>query len=64
MAHLHREEATELTDRDMEIRTGVRAGTVRVWANRDLIRKRRDSGRVLYDVADVMREARTRGLVS
>lgn len=64
VAHLHREEATELTDRDMEIRTGVRAGTVRVWANRELVRKRRDSGRTLYVVADVMREAKTRGLVS
>jgi len=64
VAHLHREEADELTDRDMEIRTGVRAGTVRVWANRELVRKRRDSGRTLYVVEDVMREARTRGLVS
>ena len=64
VAHLDREEAHELTDRDMEIRTGVRAGTVRVWANRELVRKRRDSGRTLYAVEDVMREARTRGLVS
>lgn len=64
VAHLHREEATELTDRDCEIRTGVRAGTIRVWANRELVKRRRDSGRTLYDVSDVMREARDRGLVS
>ena len=53
VAHLHREEATELTDRDMEIRTGVKAGTVGVWAQRGLVKRRRDSGRTLYDVADV-----------
>lgn len=64
VAHLHREEATELTDRDMEIRTGVKAGTIRVWANRDLVRKRRDSGRVLYSVRDVLDQAQASGLVS
>lgn len=64
VAHLHRAEADELTDRDCEIRTGVKAGTIRVWANRELVKKRRDSGRTLYDVADVLREARARGLVS
>jgi hypothetical protein len=64
VAHLHREEATELTDRDMEIRTGIKAGTIRVWANRGLVKRRRDSGRTLYTVADVVEQARTRGLVS
>lgn len=57
VAHLHREEATELTDHDMEIRTGVKAGTVRVWARRGLVSKRRDSGRTLYRVEDVLRRA-------
>ena len=54
VAHLHREEATHLTDRDMEIRTGVRAGTVREWARRGHVEKRTDSGRVVYAVADVV----------
>jgi hypothetical protein len=60
VAHLHREEATHLTDRDMEIRTGVRAGTVREWARRGHVAKRLDSGRVLYAVADVEERAGTR----
>jgi hypothetical protein len=55
--HLHREEATELTDHDMEIRTGVRAGTVRVWAKRGIVGRRQDSGRTLYVVADVVKRA-------
>lgn len=55
VAHLHREEADYLTDRDMEIRTGVRAGTVREWARRGLVNKRTDSGRTMYAVADVER---------
>jgi hypothetical protein len=58
VAHLHRKEATELTDRDMEIRTGVKAGTIRVWARRGYVARRLDSGRTLYCVADV--EARAR----
>lgn len=57
VAHLHREEATHLTDRDMEVRTGVRAGTVREWARRGHVAKRLDSGRVLYAVADVVGKA-------
>jgi hypothetical protein len=64
VAHLHREEATHLTDRDMEIRTGIKAGTVRVWANRHGVERRTDSGRVVYSVADVERVAKDRGLVS
>ena len=62
VAHLHREEATHLTDRDMEIRTGVKAGTVRVWARRGQVERRLDAGRVLYAVADV--EARVHGEAS
>lgn len=57
VAHLHREEATHLTDRDMEIRTGVKAGTVRVWANRGEVERKRDAGRTLYSVADVEKRA-------
>lgn len=59
VAHLHREEATHLTDRDMEIRTGVRAGTVREWARRGDVAKRRDSGRTLYAVEDVLKKVGT-----
>jgi hypothetical protein len=58
VAHLHREEATHLTDRDIEIRTGVKAGTVRVWANRGDVERKRDAGRTLYAVADVQRRMR------
>lgn len=58
--HLHREEAEWLTDRDMEIRTGIKAGTVRVWANREEVKRKRDSGRTLYLVADVIRRAERR----
>jgi len=57
VAHLHREEADHLTDRDMEIRTGVKAATVRKWAERGQVRRRLDSGRVLYAVIDVERNA-------
>jgi hypothetical protein len=59
--HLHREEAEWLTDRDMEIRTGVRAGTVRVWANRGEVGRKRDAGRTLYRVSDVERRAERLG---
>lgn len=57
VAHLHREEATHLTDRDMEIRTGVKAGTVRVWAQRGSVERRREQGRTVYAVADVLSQA-------
>jgi len=56
--HLHRSEAAWLTDRDMELRTGVKAGTVRVWARRGLVGARSDSGRRVYAVADVERRVR------
>ena len=62
VAHLHRSEAEWLTDRDMEIRTGVKAGTVRVWARRGLVAAKRDQERRVYAVADV--EARVRGEAS
>jgi hypothetical protein len=64
VAHLHREEATHLTDRDMELRTGVKAGTVRVWAQRGDVERRRDQGRTIYCVADVLRVVGSRGLAS
>lgn len=51
--NLYRDEATHLTDREMEERTGVKAGTVRVWANRGEVARRQESGRVVYSVADV-----------
>lgn len=56
--HVHREEATHLTDHEMEIRTGVKAGTVRVWANRGDVERKRDQGRTVYAVADVLARAR------
>lgn len=64
--HLHRTEAEWLTDRDMQIRTGVKAGTVRSWAREgtDLVRKRRDAERTVYAVADVMTVAKSKGLVA
>jgi hypothetical protein len=52
--HLHREEAAFLTDREMEIRTGVKAGTVRVWAQRGEVERKREGGRTLYSVAGVL----------
>jgi len=53
VAEVHRETAEWLTDAEMEIRTGVKAGTIRVWAQREKIARRRHSGRVEYLVADV-----------
>lgn len=64
VAHLHREEATHLTDRDMEVRTGVKAGTVRSWARKGMVRRKIDSGRTVYAVEDVLNEARRAGLVA
>lgn len=53
--HLHRSEATHLTDQDMELRTGVKAGTVRVWARRDEVERKREQGRTVYSVSDVLK---------
>lgn len=58
IAHLHRDSAAWLTDRDMEIRTGVKAGTVRVWAQRGDVERKRDQGRTVYAVADVERRVK------
>lgn len=60
--NLHRDEAAWLTDRDMEIRTGVKAATVRSWGREGgPVRRRRDSGRTVYAVADVLgQQARRR----
>lgn len=69
VSELHRTAAEWLTDQEMEVRTGIRAGTVREWA-RDrsdrpaLVDKRRDSGRVVYLVADVERIAREKGMMA
>lgn len=56
--HLHREEADELTDREMQLRTGVKAGTIRQWANRGELTRRRDSGRWVYRVEEVLKRAK------
>ncbi len=56
--NLHREEATHLTDHEMEIRTGIKAGTVRAWAQRGEVERRRDQGRTVYAVADVVKKVR------
>jgi len=53
VAELHIGQAEWLTDREMEMRTGVKAGTVRKWAERGDVARRRDSGRTVYRVADV-----------
>jgi hypothetical protein len=65
--NLHREEAEWLTDQDMQIRTGVKAGTVRSWAREGSefpVRKRRDQQRTVYAVADVLSVAKDKGLVA
>lgn len=61
---LHHEQAPELTDQDCAVRTGVKAGTIRVWATRGHVRRRRVDGRVLYTVEDVVRHAASAGLAS
>jgi hypothetical protein len=54
---LYRENAEWLSAGEMAIRTGVKAGTVHVWASRKEIAKRTDSGRVVFRVEDVLRRA-------
>lgn len=58
-----------LTDADMEMRSGVGAGTVRSWAREPKadeppapVRKKRDSGRTVYSVADVVRVRDEKGM--
>lgn len=60
---LHRRSATHLTDREMQERTGIKAGTVREWARRALIGRKRDSGRVVYCVEDVERVGEDKGMI-
>lgn len=62
--HLHRENAEWLTDKEMQLRTGVKAGTVREWARRELVKRTRDSGRVVYLVDDVERVATEKGMMT
>jgi hypothetical protein len=57
VADLHRGNAEWLTANEMQIRTGVKAGTVRVWCTRETVRSRSENGRTVYRVADVMRHA-------
>lgn len=54
--------AQRLTAEQMETQHGVKAGTVRVWATRELVAKRgKDQrGRTLYDVADTLVQDRKR----
>lgn len=59
--HLHRDSAEWLTDKEMQLRTGVPCGTIRRWALEGLVEKRMDSGRRVYRVAHVEAEARRLG---
>lgn len=49
----HEQNADWLTAEAMERRTAVKAGTVRVWASKGWVKKRRHSERTEYAVADV-----------
>lgn len=53
-----------LTDADMAARTDVKAGTVRVWANRGAVARKREMGRTVYAVADVLSQKMTPELAS
>jgi hypothetical protein len=65
VSHLHLETAQWLTDQACaEKFPGVRPGTIREWARRGLVARRRDSGRVLYAVLAVESQARLRGLLA
>ena len=57
----HVRHASELTDRDCEARTGVKAATIRKWAERGHVRRRLSGGRRVYVVADVVRHAEGAG---
>lgn len=68
VAQLHNAKADWLTDRDMETRTGIKAGTVRSWSREKNdghtpITKRIDSGRTLYSVAQVRERASQKGML-
>lgn len=66
VAQLHNEKAEWLTDKEMQVRTGVRAGTIREWGRkgRDLVRKRTHSKRTEFNVEDVERVASEKGMMS
>lgn len=69
VAEDHLWSAEWLTDQQAETRTKIKAGTIREWArDRDdrpaLVKKRRDSERVVYLVADVERVAREKGMMA
>ena len=65
VAYLHRENAEWLTDAEMEVRTGIKATTVRSWGREDgPVGRKRDSGRTVYAVADVERVAREKGMMA
>lgn len=53
----YRANSDKLTAPDIEAQHGVKATSVRAWASKGQVRKRGkdDSGRQLYDVADVLR---------
>lgn len=53
----HEQNADWLTAEAMERRTAVKAGTVRVWASKGWVKKRRHSERTEYAVADVAARA-------
>ena len=64
VAQVHRERAKWLTDREMQERTGIKAGTVREWARREMVTKRQREGRIVYLVEDVERVAKEKGMMS
>jgi transposase-like protein len=55
VSHAHYAFADFLTLDDASARTGVKPGTIKVWANRGKVAKKRDrdSGRMTYRVADI-----------
>lgn len=57
VSHAHFVHADWLILDDAAARTGVQAGTIKVWANREKVRKRpdRDTGRMTYNVRDIER---------
>lgn len=53
-----RSESPKLTATDMETQYRIKPGTLRVWVNRGNVRKRGkdDSGRIMYDVEDAVKQ--------
>ena len=64
VAHAHLAYAEWLPLVDCAERTGVRAGTIAVWAHRGKVRKRQDAGRVLFSVEDVEAAAAGQAVVA